>query len=52
MNIDADLEEYLPPIEDFLEAPELVQLTSDKSFQFLFKLGYEYISESYKRSGD
>lgn len=46
---DTEIDDILPPIEDFLTAPELAQLTSEKSFQFLFKLGYEYIHESYNR---
>lgn len=44
--LDADLEEFLPPIEELLEAPELASLASTKSFQFLLKLGYEHLFES------
>lgn len=43
---DADLDEFLPPMEELLEAPELESLTSSKSFQFLLKLGYEHLYES------
>lgn len=45
--MDTDLSEFLPPIEQFMCAPELGNLTQDKSFQYLFKLGYEYIGEAY-----
>lgn len=43
---DADLDEFLPPMEELLEAPELESLTSSKSFRFLLKLGYEHLFES------
>lgn len=43
LDAESELEEILPPMEDFLEAPELSTLTGQKSFQYLFKLGYEYI---------
>lgn len=45
--MDTDLREFLPPLEHFLEASELGELTQSKSFQYLFKLGYEYIGEAY-----
>lgn len=45
----SNIEDFLPPIEHFLEAPELASLTPLKSFQFLLKLGYEHINESYKQ---
>lgn len=45
-NADAELEEFLPPMAEMLEAPELGSLTSSKSFQFLLKLGYEHLFES------
>ncbi|XP_052902993.1 nuclear pore complex protein Nup133 [Anopheles moucheti] len=44
-----DLENFLPPLESFLNAPELGDLTQSKSFQYLMKLGYEHISESYRK---
>lgn len=44
--LDGDLEEFLPPMEEILEAPELGSLTTSKSFQFLLKLGYEHLYES------
>ncbi|KFB36140.1 AGAP003503-PA-like protein [Anopheles sinensis] len=40
--------EFLPPLEYFLEAPELGELTDSKSFQYLMRLGYEHIHESYQ----
>lgn len=45
--MDADLAEFLPPMDQFMAAEELGELTASKSFQFLFRLGYEYIGESY-----
>ncbi|XP_049535624.1 nuclear pore complex protein Nup133 [Anopheles darlingi] len=47
--MDGDLENFLPPLESFLNAPELGDLTQSKSFQYLLKLGYEHISESYRK---
>uniref|UniRef100_A0A182R889 Nucleoporin Nup133/Nup155-like N-terminal domain-containing protein n=1 Tax=Anopheles funestus TaxID=62324 RepID=A0A182R889_ANOFN len=44
-----ELENFLPPLESFLNAPELGDLTQSKSFQYLMKLGYEHISESYRK---
>lgn len=43
----SNIDDFLPPIKDFLEAPELASLTPLKSFQFLLKLAYEHINESY-----
>lgn len=43
---DVVIEEFLPPMEELLEAHELGSLTSSKSFQFLLKLGYEHLFES------
>lgn len=45
--MDADLKDLLPPLNQLLDAPELGPLTTTKSFQFLLKLGYEHINESY-----
>ncbi|KFB36139.1 AGAP003503-PA-like protein [Anopheles sinensis] len=42
------LENFLPPLEYFLEAPELGELIDSKSFQYLMRLGYEHIHESYQ----
>lgn len=47
--MDGELENFLPPLESFLNAPELGDLTQSKSFQYLLKLGYEHISESYRK---
>ncbi|XP_035903262.1 nuclear pore complex protein Nup133 [Anopheles stephensi] len=44
-----ELENFLPPLESFLNAPELGELTQSKSFQYLMKLGYEHINESYRQ---
>uniref|UniRef100_A0A182MU25 Nucleoporin Nup133/Nup155-like N-terminal domain-containing protein n=1 Tax=Anopheles culicifacies TaxID=139723 RepID=A0A182MU25_9DIPT len=44
-----ELENFLPPLESFLNATELGDLTQSKSFQYLMKLGYEHISESYSK---
>uniref|UniRef100_A0A182VS51 Nucleoporin Nup133/Nup155-like N-terminal domain-containing protein n=1 Tax=Anopheles minimus TaxID=112268 RepID=A0A182VS51_9DIPT len=44
-----ELENFLPPLESFLNAPELGDLTQSKSFQYLMKLGYEHINESYRK---
>lgn len=45
--MDSDLSEFLPPIEQFADAPELADLNANKTFQFLFRLGYEHIRETY-----
>uniref|UniRef100_A0A182JBK9 Nucleoporin Nup133/Nup155-like N-terminal domain-containing protein n=1 Tax=Anopheles atroparvus TaxID=41427 RepID=A0A182JBK9_ANOAO len=42
------LENFLPPLESFLDAPELGDLVDSKAFQYLMKLGYEHIRESYQ----
>ncbi|XP_058458903.1 nuclear pore complex protein Nup133-like [Malaya genurostris] len=47
--LDGELENFLPPVESFLTAPELCELTESKSFQYLIKLGYEHIYDSYKK---
>ncbi|XP_052864954.1 nuclear pore complex protein Nup133 [Anopheles cruzii] len=47
--MDGELENFLPPLESFLNAPELGALTKSKSFQYLLKLGYEHITESYRK---
>ncbi|XP_053669635.1 nuclear pore complex protein Nup133 [Anopheles nili] len=43
-----ELENFLPPLESFLNASELGELTQSKSFQYLMKLGYEHINDSYR----
>lgn len=45
--IDADLAEVLPPMDQLMGSYELSNLSKSKSFQFLFKLGYEYIGSTY-----
>lgn len=44
--LDRDISNFLPPLDSFLTAPELRDLTTDKSFLYLIKLGYEHIYES------
>lgn len=44
-----DFRDVLPPLSHLLDAHELGELTASKSFQFLLKLGYEHINESYPR---
>lgn len=48
--IDVDLDEFLPPLHELMDAPELGLLAASKSFQFLLKLIYEYFYETYKKS--
>lgn len=50
MILDVELEEFLPPLQELLDAPELGHLTESKSFQFLLKLIYEYFYGTYKKS--
>lgn len=45
-----DLEEFLPPMEEILSAPEIGDLAKSKSFQFLLKLGYEHIYETLNKN--
>ncbi|XP_053688434.1 nuclear pore complex protein Nup133 isoform X2 [Sabethes cyaneus] len=47
--LDGELENFLPPVESFLTATELGELVESKSFQYLIKLGYEHIYDSYKK---
>lgn len=47
--LDNEIENFLPPIDSFLTALELGPLINEKSFQFLLKLGYEHIYESYAK---
>lgn len=49
VSLDVDLEEFLPPLQELVDAPELGLLTESKSFQFLLKLIYEYFYETYKK---
>ncbi|XP_054725254.1 nuclear pore complex protein Nup133 [Anastrepha obliqua] len=47
--MDGDCETFLPPIDDFLNSHELGDLVHNMSFQYLFKLTYEYISDAFKK---
>ncbi|XP_055603804.1 nuclear pore complex protein Nup133 [Uranotaenia lowii] len=47
--LDGELENFLPAVENFLTAPELGELVESKAFQYLIKLGYEHIYESYRK---
>ncbi|XP_011189128.2 nuclear pore complex protein Nup133 [Zeugodacus cucurbitae] len=47
--MDGDCETFLPPMEDFLNSAELGDLVHNTSFQYLFKLTYEYISDAFKK---
>ncbi|XP_004536057.1 nuclear pore complex protein Nup133 [Ceratitis capitata] len=47
--MEGDCETFLPPIEDFLNSHELGDLVQNTSFQYLFKLTYEYISDAFKK---
>lgn len=47
--IDAEPSEFLPPLEEMLEAQELGPLIENKSFQFLLKLIYEHFFDSYTK---
>lgn len=46
--LDGEVGTTLPPIDTFLTAPELAELLSQKSFQYLLKLTFEHISETFK----
>lgn len=46
--LDGEIEGALPPIDTFLTSPDLGHLLSNKSFQYLLKLAYEHIRESFK----
>ncbi|XP_067617960.1 nuclear pore complex protein Nup133 [Eurosta solidaginis] len=50
--MDGDCETFLPPMEDFLNSSELGDLVHNTSFQYLFKLTYEYISDAFKKPVD
>ena len=45
--LDGDLNTFLPPLECFLSAPELANITESKNFQYLIKFGYEHMKEAY-----
>jgi nuclear pore complex protein Nup133 len=46
--LDSEIESALPPVDTFLTSPELADLLSDKSFQYLLKLSYEHMRENFK----
>ncbi|EDW30446.1 GL18034 [Drosophila persimilis] len=43
---------FLPPMEEFLESTELDDLPQNKSFQNLLKLTYEYMADRFKQPQD
>lgn len=45
--LDGNLNDFLPPIEEFLQSSELSSLNEQKSFQYLLKLGYEHLHDAY-----
>lgn len=46
--LDGDISSVLPPVDTFLTSPDLESLTSEKSFQFLMKVAYEHIRDTFK----
>ncbi|XP_037955264.1 nuclear pore complex protein Nup133-like [Teleopsis dalmanni] len=47
-----ELETFLPPIENFLNAEDLEEVAHNTSFQYLLKLTYECINNSFKKSDE
>ncbi|SPP87767.1 nuclear pore complex protein Nup133 [Drosophila guanche] len=47
-----DSDNFLPPMEEFLESTELDELPQNKSFQYLLKLTYEYVADLLKQPDD
>ncbi|XP_016961291.1 nuclear pore complex protein Nup133 [Drosophila biarmipes] len=45
-------ENFLPPMEDFLESVELGDLPQQKPFQYLLKLTYEYVADMFRQPED
>ncbi|XP_016974510.1 nuclear pore complex protein Nup133 [Drosophila rhopaloa] len=45
-------ENFLPPMEDFLESVELGELPQQKPFQYLLKLTYEYVADMFRQPDD
>lgn len=45
---DGDCECFLPLMDEFLNTTDLGDLVTNKSFQYLLKLIYEYIHDTYK----
>ncbi|XP_055904210.1 nuclear pore complex protein Nup133 [Eupeodes corollae] len=50
--MDGDFDEFLPSIDEFLNSSDLGSLTQDKSFQYLIKLAYEHITDSFQKGMD
>ncbi|KAH8382783.1 hypothetical protein KR009_005236 [Drosophila setifemur] len=48
--MDPEDDNFLPPMEDFLESVELGELPQQKSFQYLLKLTYEYVADMFKQT--
>lgn len=46
--LDSEIDKCLPPVGTFMNSPELEELLSEKSFQYLLKLAYEHIRENFK----
>lgn len=46
--LDSEIGNLVPPVDTFLTSPELGDLLKDKSFQYLLKLAYEHIRETFK----
>lgn len=46
--LDGEIQSTLPPVDVFLTAGELAEELSHKSFQYLLKLAYEHIRETFK----
>ncbi|XP_012252662.2 nuclear pore complex protein Nup133 [Athalia rosae] len=44
----AKVQDFLPPLDTVLTEPELGNLVSSSSFQFLIKIGYEYVNRNYQ----
>lgn len=47
--LDDDLDDFMPSIDELMEAYELGELTESKSYQFLLKMLFEYFHETYKK---
>ncbi|KAI8045319.1 nuclear pore complex protein Nup133 [Drosophila gunungcola] len=47
-----ETENFLPPMEDFLESVELGELPQQKPFQYLLKLTYEYVADMFRQPHD
>uniref|UniRef100_A0A1B0C426 Uncharacterized protein n=1 Tax=Glossina palpalis gambiensis TaxID=67801 RepID=A0A1B0C426_9MUSC len=48
--IDGDCEGFLPSMDEFLNSRDLGDLVTNKALQYLLKLIYEYIHDTYKNS--